>query len=270
MKNLESVASKGYLNCHNLINFPVVSEFLPSFFNESTECEKLAYLNGPRSMDCYKWLYNFLILTLYYLCCVSIEKVALNFDSEVDSEDLLLDLKTLERVLFSKLDASIKHHMRKRGISITKSTYIGFDTEYINLDLTQNSLISAQIVITSGITVKIPKNPRYKLSRYDIDSNKIHQIRTSSNVFNFSKLESSLHSLVQKVNILKNGSYEESLLIVAEGLKLIKGLKYHDTEEHTLFNLPRSDMQPYFIETAEVKLKHLIRIASNESNPKLD
>lgn len=268
LKALESVAAKGYLNCHNLLKFPVVSELLPSFVHDSPECEKIAYLNGPRSMDCYKWLYNLIILNLYYLCCSSIENACLNLELE-DEEDLVLDLKMLERVLFSKLDASIRHHMRKRGISLTKTTYIGFDTEFINLNLNQNSLISSQIVTSSGLIVKIPKNPRYKLSSYDTDSNKIHNVSIKSKVFNFSKLESSLHSLVQKINILKNGSHDESMLIVAEGLKQIKGLKYNESEEHTLFNLPRSEMQPFFIESNKVKLKHLIRIASNESTPTL-
>jgi hypothetical protein len=80
-------------------------------------------------------------------------------------------LKTRKRGgggLFSKLAPSIRHQMRKAGISIVKNTYIGFDTEFNNKDLKINTLVSAQIAIASKFFVKFPKSPRYSISVKDI------------------------------------------------------------------------------------------------------
>lgn len=62
--------------------------------------------------------------------------------------DLVTDLKIQEKVLYSKLDTYIRHHMRKVGISIIKIPYSGFDTEFNNTDITRNYLVSAQLAIT--------------------------------------------------------------------------------------------------------------------------
>jgi len=50
---LESSTSKGFLTSHDLQNFPVISEILPSFLTgNNLECED--YVNGEKSMESYK------------------------------------------------------------------------------------------------------------------------------------------------------------------------------------------------------------------------
>jgi hypothetical protein len=41
-----------------------------------------------------------------------------------DEQEILLELKQLEIELSSRLDASIRHHMRKSGINKHKSEYL--------------------------------------------------------------------------------------------------------------------------------------------------
>lgn len=93
-------------------------------------------------MESYKWLYNLTILALYYLCCSAQAKVTEYIDAE-----LTATLKVQERVLLAKLDASIRFHLRKQGLTFIKNTYTGFDTEFNNISLDRNSLVSVQLAI---------------------------------------------------------------------------------------------------------------------------
>lgn len=96
------------------------TDLLASFLTDSESIEGLEYVNGEKSMETSKWLYNIIKLSLYYLC-------------------------------ISRLEPTIRHHMRKQGISIIRirNIYSGFYTEFkFNpLDLKSNSLISAQLAL---------------------------------------------------------------------------------------------------------------------------
>jgi hypothetical protein len=109
-------------------------------------------------------------------------------------------MKVKERMLFSRIDASIRHHLRKPGLSLVKNTYVGFDTEFNNIDLESNSLVSAQMAITSGMYLKVPITPRYTISKLDIEANKLYKLRTSSEIFNYSKVETSIQMCIQPTN----------------------------------------------------------------------
>ena len=54
-------------------------------------------------MEAYKWLYNFLLITLYYLIIDTL------FAQSIDREDpdLLTNLKVLEREMYGRLDPPI-------------------------------------------------------------------------------------------------------------------------------------------------------------------
>jgi len=131
-------------------------------------------------------MYNITILSLYYLCISTFHNVV-----EVES-DVLTNLNVLERNLWGRIDASIRHHIRKPGISITKNIYLGFDTEFNRVESGKNKLISSQITVSSRVFVKIPKTPRYTISSFDVDQNKLYRLKTKSNVFNYTKVETSI------------------------------------------------------------------------------
>jgi hypothetical protein len=267
LTSLDSLVSKGYLNSQDLSTYPFVSEFLPSFFMKDYASEMLQFVNGDKSMETYKWLYNLIILTLYYLNCSSLRQWS---DNKSIDTDLFTDLRVQERVLFSRLDASIRHHMRKRGLSLTQNTYMGFDTEFNNVSMTNNTLVSAQLAITSGICIKVPNTPRYTISHLDVEKNKLHRTKTKSEIFNYSKVESSIQWLVQQISRLKHGNYDESMVIICEGLKTVKGMSYYESEEHTLFKLPRSEIQPYIVVKDNITLEELLQTASTISTPTLE
>ena len=273
------VKGKGYLNSVDLTSFPVIRELLPIFI-QSTECE--GYINGDQSLDAYKWIYNLIILNLYYLTILTIKNADLSLqnaglsrkNSDVIMEDsvvdLLADLKSYERILFTKIDPSIRHHMRKVGVSLIKNTYCGFDTEFNNVGVEKNSLVSSQLAITSKLNVKIPKVKRYKLSVLDVDRNKIKNVKLSSDKFNFRKAEESIEWIIKKIKFLKYGKYDESMLVVCEVLKIIKGVRFYDGEDYTIFSLPRSAIQPYINFSNSMSLKYLLNVTTQLSNPTLE
>jgi hypothetical protein len=189
---IESIAGKCYLSTQDLTTFPIVSELLPYFINETKGDNgeaPLEYINGPPSMESYKWFYNLIYLNLYFFCLCSLHNLIL---PEVIDPDLITEFRVQERILYAKLDPSIRHHIRKQGLGVTSNTYVGFDTEFNNLDIKRNSLISAQLAITSKIYLKIPKSPRYTISKLDLESNKLHRLKTSSVILNYSKVETSM------------------------------------------------------------------------------
>ena len=69
--------------------FPLISELLPSFLNCTGE-KGVEFINGEKSMESYKWIYNIIILTLYHLCISAITKVIQRVELESDSESELI------------------------------------------------------------------------------------------------------------------------------------------------------------------------------------
>jgi hypothetical protein len=59
-------------------------------------------------------------------------------------QDLLLDIGSLLKVYYGRINPSIREAMRQRSITITKNIYCGFDTEYDNIDMKTNRILSAQ------------------------------------------------------------------------------------------------------------------------------
>jgi hypothetical protein len=202
-KGLESVGSKGYLNNLDLTSFSVVGKILPFCFNQTNGIEALQIINGAKSKESYKWLYNILLLSLYHLCVSSIGQI----NDELD-EDLVSELLAQERIFFAKIDPSIRQPMRKKRNKHDKNTYVGFDTEFNNAEIGKNSLVSAQLAITSKISVKLPKTPRYTISHLDIEKNQLQKVRTNSDIFNYEKVEGTIQWCLQKIQQIQNGKYE--------------------------------------------------------------
>ena len=268
-KALDSVGRKGYLNSVDLTTYPLVSELLPFFINTASETDYCEFINGSKSMDTFKWLHNILQLNNYLLCLLALKGIQQSCDPDLET-DLETDLKIRERVLFSKLDPSISFHMRKQGISFIKNTYTGFDTEFNFEDVKRNRLVSAQLAISSKVFIKIPKTPRYTISTMNIKENRLHALNKDSSVFNYYKVENTIQWVMQEIKLMKYGNYEEMMLIITESLKVIKGLKYFEAEDYTLFNLPHSAIQPYICLKPKFSLRELVEISSSISTPYLD
>jgi hypothetical protein len=180
------------------------------------------------------------------------------------------ELKDKSRELYGRLDPSIRHHLQNRGISIKENIYIGFDTEFHKKDATTNSLLSVQLAITTRLFVQIPKKIDYKISVVDGTTNKVKIVRRGVSKLNYSKIEISIGSVIDDIRMIKNRQRDVSLLILSEGLKLIKGMSYTEKDDYTVFALPRSVIQPYIQFCDRFSMKEILEISAIISKPYID
>lgn len=258
---LESSTSKGFLSTQDLRLFPVFSEILPSFLIGDIE-NTTEFINGEKSMDSYKWLYNVIIVNLYLLCLEELNKDLTN-----EKIDVLSDLKVKESELYLMLDPSIRHHIQKRGISVKENIYIGFDTEFIKKDLELNELISTQLAVTTRTSIQIPRVTKYQISKIDEDTNELIKEKKNSSIFNYKKIETSIQMCINGIRKVKFEQHDVKVLVLTEGLKMIKGLNYFEHEEKIVFSLPRSLIQPYIHFGDSFSFKEIIQIASGIAKP---
>ena len=207
-----------------------------------------------------------MLLQLYQICIDSLTTPNL----KDEKPDVVIDLEQQSQEIYSRLDPSIRHHLQKRGISVKENVYIGFDTEFKNQDLVLNTLVSAQLAVSTKTYLLIPNKQNYRLSIVDDKSNMLQKISTKSTVFNYAKLEMSIQMSLNEVRRLKYGNNDGDLLVLNECLKMIKGLSYFEKEDFTIFSLPRSVIQPYIQYGDAFSLKELIEISSGIAKPHLD
>lgn len=252
---LESSTSKGFLPSVDLTKFPIVADLLQPFL-QGSESEVKPYITGNKTMETYKWIYNIIILILYLTCLESIGGT-----NSIESDELI-ELKCLEKDLYGRLDPSIRCYIQKKGINIKQNTYIGFDTEFTKKDLEFNTLVSAQLAVTTKTYVKIPTSKGYQMSQLDENSNSLIPVNTSSTVLNYTKIENSIKMFIAEVRGIKYSKHDESILVLTETLKMIKGLKYTERSDHILFALPWTVIQPYIKYGNTYSLRELIQTAS--------
>jgi hypothetical protein len=203
---------------------------------------------------------------LYQLCLETLHST----DLATGHTDLILDLRSLERDLYERLDPSIRHRIMKRGVSIKQNIYIGFDTEFnkSEKDANRNSLVSAQLAVNTRIYIQIPLNPSYTLSTLD-GKNKIVPLAKTSTGFNYSKVETSIQLGIARVRRIKYEENDGCILILTETLRMVKGLSYKENTDWIVFSLPRSIVQPYIHFGKSFSFKELLQISSRIANPPL-
>lgn len=84
------------------------------------------------------------------------------------------------KLLFSRLDPSIRHFLRRPGISIFQNTYSGFDSEFTNKDIGSNQLVSVQLAVSTKTYLKLPRVRSYQLASLEIKNNLIIPINKGS------------------------------------------------------------------------------------------
>ena len=252
--SLDSVGSKGYLTTQDLTKIPVISDILPSFFDE----EDSVYVRGDKAFEGYKWLYNLLIINLYLfsLDCVK--------TPEIVRDDYLTEFRYYEQELYSRLDTSIRYHIQKRGLSIKENVYVGFDTEYTQITPTTNRLVSSQLAVSCKILLHVPKQRVYELSHLDETTRRLVEVKLSKK---FKKVEFSVKGCIEKIRNLKHGLYDESVKILTEGLKVIRGLSYYEGDESLVFSFPSTAVQPYIKIGNSFSFDELLKVSGEISHP---
>jgi hypothetical protein len=180
-ESMESVNAGGYCNITRLSDIPVISDYLKVYV-QTTDPELTDYLKSSRALDeiglqrvlkhfdevltqrekvvLLPWLSSLLNLNMYYILIDVLYRLGVDrreTQSKTLSEslsesltieetiyDLIEDLKTYSDIFHGRLNPSIRECMRQRGVTISENVYCGFDTEYKNLDMKENKILSAQ------------------------------------------------------------------------------------------------------------------------------
>lgn len=231
---LDFQKTKGFINTIDLTRFPIISEFLKYF------TEKEEYIKGIKVVDSYKWIYNILMVCLYEYSL----KIIYNMEEPLLDSDLMANLQVLSKDIFSKIDPSIRVKIQKRGISVIQNIYTGFDTEYKNIDLKYNKLVSVQLAINTKSLLKIPKYSEYELSTLNTLTGEVYKVDKSKKDFNFFMVEKAINRCINEIRFLKYKSNDSSISILIEGLIRLN-FPYMETDDNFVFSFPRTPIQPF-------------------------
>jgi hypothetical protein len=167
LKEMGAISQKGFVNVTDLSTLPVFSDFIPLFTVDDR------YITGSAVSESLKWINSLILISLYKILLVQCDDPT-GLNNEVESSDTQVDLMELMSKIYKFLDPSLRRYIQKRGVTIIKNVYSGFDTEYKNKDEKLNNLISVQIATSTKIIIKLPLLSSYKLSIIDAQTNKIH------------------------------------------------------------------------------------------------
>lgn len=150
LDTLGRVNAPGYINYTDLSKHPVISDIFPAFINNSV-IETIPGHSTPKSYEkIIKWGYNLFIMHLLLFTFL------LSSKSKDNYPDFTLDVKNFEKELTTLLDSSLRLKLRKRGLTIIQNIYCGFDTEYKNIDMLTNKILSAQLALSTQTVLKMP------------------------------------------------------------------------------------------------------------------
>lgn len=156
LDTLRTVNSVGYINYTELSKHPVISDLYPAF-TFINKLETLPGHNTPKSYEnIIKWGYNLFIMHLLLFTLLLSSRINDNYP------DLTFEVNALEKELTNLLDSSLRLLLRKRGLNITQNIYCGFDTEYKNINVSKNKLLSAQIALSTQTVLKLPFDQEFK------------------------------------------------------------------------------------------------------------
>lgn len=231
LNDLKSV-NKGFINELDLSKYPVISELYSGFTCHPDYC------SGKKTFEAYKWLFNLLILNLYY--------ISLSFSDGSDN-DLEVDFKVLADQLYSKLDSSIRKKLQKRGISVIQNVYTGFDTEYVNKDKKFNNLLSVQLAVNTDILLKVPFRNGYEIHQVNPKTNEEYAYDYDLNdyaIFDYNKVNNSIDYLIKKIRVLRCFEYDESTDVLIAGF-MGKGVPYIIKENTIIFKFNRTPIERF-------------------------
>jgi hypothetical protein len=176
----------------------------------------------------------------------------------------------LSKELFNKLDTSIRIKLQRNGISIIQNIYTGFDTEFKNIDVKTNKLLSVQFMLNTKLILKIPKLTDFCLSTVGTLNNQIYKLSKSLRKSLPSDiLENSFNNLINDCRVLKFGDYDINIKLLITKLKDLKLLSYFEDDNYINFAFPRTPSIPYIKLVDNYTFENLIHKSNELAEPYL-
>jgi len=180
-----------------------------------------------------------IIFTLYDLTLVALQRS--EEGTEVGS-DIHADLANLVKELYGKLDPVIRNHLLKRGISVVQNIYVGFDSEYKNIDPKRNKLLTVQLAVNTKTFVKIPKQPVFTLSTINPLTQEVY-LATEIPGFDRGYFEAIVNNLIKRVRQRRYPYNDDSVLKLITAFQKA-AVPYMEKADTYVFSLPLTDIQP--------------------------
>ena len=253
MRELESVNSKGFINTCDVREYPVIKELAEAFTTDSK------FLMGKDFFETYKWVYNIIILNLYYMSVDTEESLK-------DDSDLSFNFRSLRKRLHAQLDPAIRKKLLKRGVTVSENIYTGFDTEYKNIDVKYNKLLSVQLAVNTACYLKIPCERSFKVCILNpLSSEEYDHEVFDYDKFDYIKTEQCINLLIEKIRNLKFKENDESLRILKEGL-IVEGIPHIKGKDFITFKFPRTPIEQHIYFNSEkgeeFSFKNLINLSN--------
>ena len=234
LKEIEVILNTGYLNTHNLFDYPIINDLITLFVSNED------YINGKFSHESYKWLFNIIHLTIYreLIEYENLYKFSLNTrtDSELES---YYELKIILNTVHSRLDPSIRKSLQKVGITLIQNTETGFDSEYVNINSITNKPLSFQIAQVLQNYIKIPIKSEYKLEKINPVTESNYLVKTTLS-FDYNLIEMIISNHINCIRNILYGDYDYIIIKLHEYLTKDKSIKSFETSDSLIIRLKES------------------------------
>ena len=218
---IQSTLQKGFINSVDIMDtrhYPVISGLIPLYLNNIEEEEgkntrpaTIDDIKMSLRSDVYQWTFSLVMMDIYLVLCKGIRLMSKDPGSY---GDIYYDYKVLSRETFNKIDPSIRVKLMKKGVGIIGNTYVGYDTEYTNIDIAQNQLLSMQLAVSSRVILKLPRITPYKWSGIDTLRGIVYELVRCDKVVNYTKLLDDINTRINKICDVKYGDLDASLSLI--------------------------------------------------------
>jgi hypothetical protein len=294
LRELESINSRGYINSTRLSAYPILSGYLPSYveapkkdLSSKTEEELIQILDDRLTLNEKRvlvvWFHSLFNLNMYSLLLDVLYRLGVGLSStklfevlegsnlssldKVQVSDLIMDLKTYVWKFYGGINPSVREALRQRGLTVSENLYCGFDTEYQNLDMGKNKILSAQWAVNSKIVLSLPHLVEYDLSNQNTLTGDIYPINKmwfEQEKILFKRLQSEIRGYIGQVRSKRFSSNDESLKRITHGL-INKGIPYFIDNGKINFSFDRTSVKTYFkvLDLDKLDLAGLVKIGLN-------
>lgn len=242
-KEISKLTKFGFLNTHDLSKFPIFSDLITHFAPK----DRIEYISGECAHISFNWLYNIIYLSIFSSLIFFEKSHGLDTLSETPlnekpADDIYYDLIEMRKCVHQKLDPSVRKALQKRGVSLIQNIQCGFDTEYVNLNLKINKLLSTQLAQTVQPYLKLPIFENYELGYINpLTEVKSPVKRTKS--FDFDLVEKIINNHVQQNRSLLFGELDHKMMRLIYLLKEIPYLQHQFKGDSIYIKLPTSPLR---------------------------
>lgn len=241
------------------------------------------------------WSYNIQLLDIYMLYEEYINGIVQKLNTSktaggnlYDLEsgvvvDEIVDIINEMRIIWGFVEPAVRKKTYKRAIGVIRNIYTGFDTEYENVNIRYNDLLSVQIAVCSELTVRVPVYTDFKIHSIDtLTGEKYPQKALKHKLVRETIIEELIDERLRCIRHTKLGNNDVFMAYLTNVLDtlsfngIIRKVNMSD-KEYNYYLFDKSNITKWFKVTSSFTLAHLVKQSTqmadkdlNESELKFD